>query len=75
MSEIGFEGSLEVGHNVKIGYFAQNQASLLDENLTVFETIDRIAEGDIRTKIQGYIGGFLCLVVIIYEKSESAFRR
>ncbi len=59
MSEIGFEGSLEVGHNVKIGYFAQNQASLLDENLTVFETIDRIAEGDIRTKIKDILGAFM----------------
>lgn len=67
MSEIGFEGSLEVGHNVKIGYFAQNQASLLDENLTVFETIDRIAEGDIRTKSRIY-WGLLCLVVIILRK-------
>lgn len=59
MSEIGFEGSLEVGHNVKIGYFAQNQASLLDENLTVFETIDCIAEGDIRTKIKDILGAFM----------------
>lgn len=59
MSEIGFEGSLEVGHNVKIGYFAQNQASLLDENLTVFETINSIAEGDIRTKIKDILGAFM----------------
>lgn len=59
MNEIDFQGSLEVGHNVKIGYFAQNQASLLDESLTVFETIDRIAEGDIRTKIKDILGAFM----------------
>ena len=59
MGEIDFEGSLEVGHNVQIGYFAQNQASLLDENLTVFETIDRIAEGDIRTQIKNLLGAFM----------------
>lgn len=59
MGELEFEGKLEVGHNVKIGYFAQNQASLLDENLTVFETIDRIAEGDIRTQIKNLLGAFM----------------
>ncbi|WP_299522828.1 ABC-F family ATP-binding cassette domain-containing protein [uncultured Lutibacter sp.] len=59
MSEIDFEGSMEIGHNVKIGYFAQNQASLLDEELTVFETIDQIAVGDIRTKIKGLLGAFM----------------
>ena len=59
MDEIDFEGKLEVGHNVKIGYFAQNQASLLDEELTVFETIDHIAVGDIRTKIKGLLGAFM----------------
>ena len=59
MSEIEFEGELVVGHNVKIGYFAQNQASLLDENLTVFETIDQIAVGDIRTKIKNLLGAFM----------------
>jgi len=59
MNEINFEGSLEIGHNVKIGYFAQNQASLLDEDLTVFETIDQIAVGDIRTKIKGLLGAFM----------------
>lgn len=59
MNEIDFQGSLEVGHNVKIGYFAQNQASLLDESVTVFETIDRIAEGDIRTKIKDILGAFM----------------
>ena len=59
MGELEFEGSLEVGHNVQIGYFAQNQASLLDENLTVFETIDRIAEGDIRTQIKNLLGAFM----------------
>jgi ATP-binding cassette subfamily F protein 3 len=59
MAEIDFEGSMEIGHNVKIGYFAQNQASLLDQELTVFETIDQIAVGDIRTKIKGLLGAFM----------------
>ncbi len=59
MKEVDFEGSLEIGHNVKIGYFAQNQASLLDESLTVFETIDQIAVGDIRTKIKDLLGAFM----------------
>ncbi|WP_297333658.1 ABC-F family ATP-binding cassette domain-containing protein [Flavobacterium sp.] len=59
MGEINFQGKLEVGHNVKIGYFAQNQASLLDGELTVFETIDRIAEGDIRTQIKNLLGAFM----------------
>lgn len=59
MGEIDFQGKLEIGHNAKIGYFAQNQASLLDENLTIFETIDRIAEGDIRTQIKSILGAFM----------------
>ncbi|WP_300666665.1 ABC-F family ATP-binding cassette domain-containing protein [Fluviicola sp.] len=59
MNEIGFEGNLELGHNIQIGYFAQNQASLLDEELTIFETIDRIAEGDVRTKIKDLLGAFM----------------
>jgi ATP-binding cassette subfamily F protein 3 len=59
MGEIDFEGKLELGHNVKIGYFAQNQASMLDEDITVFETIDRIAEGDIRTQIKNILGAFM----------------
>ena len=59
MGEIEFQGKLEIGHNVKIGYFAQNQASLLDENLSVFETIDQIAVGDIRTKIKDMLGAFM----------------
>ncbi len=59
MNEIPFEGNLTLGHNVKIGYFAQNQASLLDENLTVFQTIDDIAVGDIRTKIRDILGAFM----------------
>ncbi|SNR74024.1 ATP-binding cassette, subfamily F, member 3 [Lutibacter agarilyticus] len=59
MGEIDFEGKLEVGHNAKIGYFAQNQASLLDEELTVFETIDHIAVGDIRTQIKNLLGAFM----------------
>ncbi|QTV07063.1 ABC-F family ATP-binding cassette domain-containing protein [Faecalibacter bovis] len=59
MGEIDFEGKLEIGHNVQIGYFAQNQAALLDEDLTIFETVDRIAEGDIRTQIKSILGAFM----------------
>lgn len=59
MGEIDFYGTIEIGHNVKVGYFAQNQASLLDEDLTIFETIDRIAEGDIRTQIKNILGAFM----------------
>lgn len=59
MKEIDFEGKLEMGHNVQIGYFAQNQASLLDESLSVFETIDQIAVGDIRSKIKDLLGAFM----------------
>ncbi len=59
MNEIDFEGKLEIGHNAKIGYFAQNQAALLDEDLTIFETVDRIAEGDIRTQIKSILGAFM----------------
>ena len=59
MGEIEHEGTLSLGHNVKIGYFAQNQASLLDEELTVFQTIDDIAVGDIRTKIRDILGAFM----------------
>jgi len=59
MSEIDFEGRLALGHNVQIGYFAQNQASLLDEELTVFQTIDDVAKGDIRTKIKDILGAFM----------------
>ena len=60
MKEIGIDGgSLEIGHNAQIGYFAQNQASLLDENATIFETIDDIAVGDVRTKIKDILGAFM----------------
>ena len=59
MSEIDYDGSLKLGHNVKIGYFAQNQAQLLDENMTVFETVDYVATGDIRTKIPAILGAFM----------------
>lgn len=59
MNEIPFTGDLKIGHNVKIGYFAQNQAQLLDENITVFDTIDRAAVGDIRTKIRDILGAFM----------------
>jgi ATP-binding cassette subfamily F protein 3 len=60
MKEIGIdEGSVEIGHNSQIGYFAQNQASLLDENATIFETIDNIAVGDVRTQIKNILGAFM----------------
>jgi ATP-binding cassette subfamily F protein 3 len=59
MKEIDFEGQLELGHNIQIGYFAQNQAALLDENLSIFETIDQIAVGDIRTKVKDILGAFM----------------
>ncbi|MEA4982795.1 MAG: ABC-F family ATP-binding cassette domain-containing protein [Paludibacter sp.] len=59
MNEIQYAGKLKLGHLVKIGYFAQNQASLLDENLTVFQTIDNVAVGDIRTKIRDILGAFM----------------
>ncbi|MDO4159298.1 MAG: ABC-F family ATP-binding cassette domain-containing protein [Prevotellaceae bacterium] len=59
MGEIPFTGSLKIGHNIQIGYFAQNQAQLLDENITVFETIDNVAKGDIRLKINNILGAFM----------------
>ena len=59
MKELDHEGTLTIGHNVQIGYFAQNQASLLDENLTVFQTIDDVAKGDIRNKIKDLLGAFM----------------
>ena len=59
MGEIPFDGHLKLGHNVKIGYFAQNQAQLLDESLTVFETIDNVVTGDLRTKIRDILGAFM----------------
>ena len=59
MNEIPFEGHLKVGHNVQIGYFAQNQAQLLDENLTVFQTIDNVAKGEVRLKINDILGAFM----------------
>ncbi len=59
MHEIPFDGTLRIGHNVKIGYFAQNQAQLLDPDVTVFDTIDRVAVGDIRLKIRDILGAFM----------------
>lgn len=59
MGEIDFQGKMELGHNIQVGYFAQNQAAMLDENLTVFETIDQIAVGDIRTQIKNLLGAFM----------------
>ena len=59
MNQIGFDGTMQLGHNAKIGYFAQNQATLLDDNVTVFNTIDNIAVGDIRTRIRDILGAFM----------------
>ncbi|SFN76399.1 ATP-binding cassette, subfamily F, member 3 [Bizionia echini] len=59
MGEIPVDGTCQLGHNVKVGYFAQNQASLLDENLTIFQTVDEVAQGDIRTQIKNILGGFM----------------
>ena len=59
MDEIPFDGMLKIGHNVQIGYFAQNQAQLLDENLTIYETIDRVATGDMRLRINDLLGAFM----------------
>lgn len=59
MGETPYNGTMMLGHNVSVGYFAQNQADLLDEDLTVFETIDRVAEGDIRTQIRNILGAFM----------------
>ena len=59
MGEISYDGNLKIGHNVQIGYFAQNQAQLLDESLTIFETIDQVAKGDMRLKINDLLGAFM----------------
>ena len=59
MNEIPFDGNLKVGHNVQIGYFAQNEAQMLDESLTVFDTIDRVAKGEVRLKINDILGAFM----------------
>ncbi|WP_336129258.1 ABC-F family ATP-binding cassette domain-containing protein [Mesoflavibacter sp. CH_XMU1422-2] len=59
LNEIEVEGTCQLGHNVKVGYFAQNQASLLDEELTIFQTVDEVAQGDIRTQIKNILGRFM----------------
>ncbi|MEZ5040169.1 MAG: ABC-F family ATP-binding cassette domain-containing protein [Saprospiraceae bacterium] len=59
MQEIEVQGTCKIGHNIEIGYFAQNQASLLDEQMTVFETVDEVAKGEIRTKLKTILGGFM----------------
>jgi ATP-binding cassette subfamily F protein 3 len=59
MNEINHDGKLTLGHNTMIGYFAQNEASMLDENITVFQTIDDIAKGDVRTKVKDFLGAFM----------------
>jgi len=59
LGEIDVEGTCDLGHNVKVGYFAQNQAALLDEGLTVFQTVDDVAKGDVRTQIKSILGGFM----------------
>lgn len=59
LGEIDVEGTCSLGHNVKVGYFAQNQAALLDESLTIFQTVDEVAQGDVRTQIKSILGGFM----------------
>ena len=59
MGEIPFTGELKIGHNVEIGYFAQNEAQMLDETISVWDTIDRVARGEIRTRINDLLGAFL----------------
>ncbi|HEV7380726.1 MAG TPA: ABC-F family ATP-binding cassette domain-containing protein, partial [Dyadobacter sp.] len=59
MGQLDVEGTCQLGHNVKVGYFAQNQASLLDPNLTIFQTVDEVAEGDVRTQIKNILGAFM----------------
>ncbi len=59
LGELEVEGQVHLGHNVKVGYFAQNQAALLDPTLTVFETVDQVAEGDIRTQVKNMLGRFM----------------
>ena len=59
MGEIDYKGSCELGHNVKVGYFAQNQAALLDPDLTIFQTVDEVAKGDVRTQIKNILGRFM----------------
>jgi ATP-binding cassette subfamily F protein 3 len=59
MGQINVDGTCQLGHNVKVGYFAQNQASLLDPNLTIFQTVDEVAEGDVRTQIKNILGAFM----------------
>jgi len=59
MGQIDVDGTCQLGHNVKVGYFAQNQASLLDPNLTIFQTVDEVAEGDVRTQIKNILGAFM----------------
>ena len=71
LGEIEFDGKLELGHNAQVGYFAQNQASLLDETLSVYETIDRIAVGDIRSKIKDMLGAFMFSGDDIHKKVKS----
>jgi len=59
MGEIDFDGTCELGHNAKVGYFAQNQAALLDPDLTIFQTVDEVAKGEIRTQIKNILGRFM----------------
>ena len=75
MGEIPFDGDLKIGHNIKIGYFAQNQAQLLDESITVFDTIDMVATGDMRTRINDLLGAFMFGGAASEKKSESAIGR
>ena len=79
LGQIDYEGECSLGHNVQVGYFAQNQASLMDENLTVFQTIDEVAKGDVRTKIKKVhitslnINSFSCIWIFRKSINDSNF--
>ena len=75
LNELEHQGEMKLGHNVKIGYFAQNQAQLLDENLSVLETIDQIAVGDVRTKIRDILGAFMFSGEDVANMTEEALSR
>ncbi len=74
MKELEHDGTLTIGHNVMIGYFAQNQASLLDENLTVFQTIDDVAKRGYPEQNKGFVGGFHVRGARILQKGKGALR-
>jgi len=75
LGEITVDGTCELGHNVKVGYFAQNQAALLDPDLTVFQTVDEVAKGEVRTQIRNMLGRFMFSGEDIDKKVKNSLRR